>query len=509
MPSDAAIAHNDELSKVRTKGAVRAVCFCMQPFYFSLENFALLSCESNGTVTIHTKNSFRSSLKRAYCILGNIERLVVDHVYENRYKWCSGQNIPRIHFEEAFHQPLRIRHGEISITCRAGATLKKSGVLEGLLTKKRLGEFLVCYKGFELTESDIYPLFEICNFRDYLQQGYTDHLTEHSVYASDDGAATYEKSISDLYPTDLDGEMSSGEDTHHMHKETGSCESVSTEFSKAPPAADVSGCGETDDSRTGHISLHDESGAPGVPTSDIVQTPTSDIVPKTLVLADARNGQVLGQGQIESESENATASCDKVDNTNSGRASRQAHAIVAFASGETKCLQSSDSVAANEVIQSRSGRHIPSADFIFSETAEQEQNYSEEAQCDPGLSAQHSDKCLEARDRALEIPPRNFAKKNGACATYTAHAVHAAETFSGRANAGHNIMQTPNDPKNKKKEKPVQKNVERRHSAQTYVSKLEMNKIKSNRDLREMLNETINNGYESQFEKASKLRITR
>jgi hypothetical protein len=302
----------------------------------------------------------------------------------------------------------------------------------------------------------------------------------------------------------------------------------------------VNGCAETDDPPAS-LRVHDESEAPEVatsdsvqtsisdsvqpptsdsvqtPTSDSVQTPTSDSVP-----SHAKNVQVLGQKENESESESgsesfpAAASCDKVDNTNSGRASHKTHALVVFASGEPNCFQSSDSLAANQVIQSRSGRQRAAADFIVCETAEHQQNYSEEAQkCEPVLSAPHSEKCLETRDRELGPQSRHLGKKNGAAhaagaahAGHAGHAGHAAETFSGRANAAR-FLQTPNDPRNKKKEKPVQKSVERRHTAQTYVSKLEMNKIKSNMDLREMLHETINNGYESQFEKASKLRITR
>ena len=193
------INHKLSLTKIKSKTGVKAICFAEEPFIFRIKNFSIKDFNRYGFISIFTKNNLHQKLNSLYQIFSEIESQVINVIFENRFQWCNGMNIPRYQFEEAFHQPIKIKNNETIISCHyensSDPTFQK--LLMDICDHKKLVSFVVEYEGFELSESDIFPLFKITEIKER-ETKFSQELFENS--------SSEENTEVDIYPTDIESQ---------------------------------------------------------------------------------------------------------------------------------------------------------------------------------------------------------------------------------------------------------------------------------------------------------------
>lgn len=191
------INHKLSLTKIKNKNGVKAICFAEVPFVFRIKNFTVKDFNKFGFISIFTKNNLHQKLNSLYQIFSEIENQVINVIFENRFQWCNGLNIPRYQFEEAFHQPIKIKNNETVISCHyeSGNDITFIKLLNEIQESKKLVTFVVEYEGFELSESDIFPLFKITEIKGR-ETKFSKELCEND--------SSEENTEIDIYPTDIE-----------------------------------------------------------------------------------------------------------------------------------------------------------------------------------------------------------------------------------------------------------------------------------------------------------------
>lgn len=190
------IKHKLKLTKIKSRnGNVKAICFAEEPFVFKIENFCVKEVSKTGFISIYTKNNMHRRLGSIYQVFSEIENQIINIIFNNRYEWCNNMNIPRYHFEEAFHQPIKIKNNETIISCHYDNNLGFESI-SSISEKKKLASFTIEYEGFELNESDILPLFKVSHVVEK-ESKFSSCLQENS--SSEENTMEM-----DIYPTDIE-----------------------------------------------------------------------------------------------------------------------------------------------------------------------------------------------------------------------------------------------------------------------------------------------------------------
>jgi hypothetical protein len=191
------IIHKLKLTKIKNKnGNIKAICFAENPFIFKIDNFVIKEINKTGFISIYTKNNYHQKLNLVYQIFSEIENQIINLIFENRFEWCNNMNIARYYFEEAFHQPIKIKNNETIISCHYDNNIDIN-LIQKLLEEKKFATFTFEYEGFELNESDILPLFKISYIDEKDKNKFSNCLQENS--SSEENTMEI-----DIYPTDVE-----------------------------------------------------------------------------------------------------------------------------------------------------------------------------------------------------------------------------------------------------------------------------------------------------------------
>lgn len=189
------IQHKNELTKVRHKGVAKMICYANEVFSFKIDNFYVKEYDSNGHIQLYTKNKMHNKIFVIQKIFDDIENDIIDKIEENKKKWCNGQNIPRYQIEMAYVSPCKIKNNETIIYSTYDTQSVSEDFLENVFQKKVLVQCHIEYHGFELTETDITPIFSICKIKEMKS-----YLKMLNVLSD----STTEEINDMMYPTDIE-----------------------------------------------------------------------------------------------------------------------------------------------------------------------------------------------------------------------------------------------------------------------------------------------------------------
>jgi hypothetical protein len=452
------IVHNLDLTKVKNKGALKAICFSKETFIFKIQNFGIKEYSNTGFITLFTKNSLHPKLNHIFKIFDDIENQVLDVIFENRYKWCNGMNIPRYHFEEAYHQPIKIKNNETNICCHFDSCIELAD-LEKIFSAKKIVTFVLEYQGFELSESDIFPLFKLSEII-YKEIIYTNVLTENS--SSDEVTELSEMSCyqSNIGKKDYDFDTSKDQhffmsDSKHIYKETGTDEKINSNVSS-----------RLDPNHTNTETSFNDNFIASQNAQETKQSSLSISEKGSYCFDKSLNyitEYVVDKNNLNCESSNQLQDSNSCFQTSS----LDEYISTELDSKIENILLTKDKHNINNL----KGNNIEKT--IFDEI---EQILLNEADID------------HKNDKVKSLVKRDTCERE-----------KKKEKKKDYTNSNTNT--------NKENSKSVSNKSFSKYVPANYVSNVEFLKIKKSQDLKNMYLETINNGYESQFEKACKIRI--
>lgn len=202
------LIHQNKLSKIKCNNQVKATCYLeSEPFRFKIDNFSVKEFDINtGFIRLSVKNNLHHKLNIIYQIFDDIENEIVDTVYMNRKAWCNSESIPRYEFQEAYHQPIKIKNNETIISCFLNDA-DKLNLIHQIYKNKLLVSYIIQYDGFELSEYEIFPLIKIIDIKEKVIE-FSKNIVEKKKsfeYNSDDDTdSCYDNDEIEIYPTDVE-----------------------------------------------------------------------------------------------------------------------------------------------------------------------------------------------------------------------------------------------------------------------------------------------------------------
>lgn len=202
------LIHQNKLSKIKSNNQVKATCYLeSEPFKFKVDNFSVKEFDINtGFIRISVKNNLHHKLNIIYQIFDDIENEIVDTVYMNRKSWCNTESIPRYEFQEAYHQPIKIKNNETIISCffYADNNNNKLNLISEIYKNKLLVSYIIQYDGFELSEYEIFPLIKIIDIKEKVIEFSKNIVEKKKSYESNSDDDTDKDDDIEIYPTDVE-----------------------------------------------------------------------------------------------------------------------------------------------------------------------------------------------------------------------------------------------------------------------------------------------------------------
>jgi hypothetical protein len=202
------LIHQNKLTKVKINNQMKATCYLeSSPFKFKIDNFYVKEFDSKtGYVVLSVKNNLHHKLNVIYQIFDDIENEIIDTVYLNRKQWCNCDNVPRYEFQEAFHQPIKIKNNETIISCHLlNDSQEKINLINEIYKNKILVSYILQYDGFELSEYEIFPLIKIIDVKEKIIE-FSKKIIEKPISCSSDSDDTesMDETNLEIYPTDIE-----------------------------------------------------------------------------------------------------------------------------------------------------------------------------------------------------------------------------------------------------------------------------------------------------------------
>lgn len=228
------LIHQNKLTKVKINNQTKATCYLeSSPFKFKIDNFYVKEFDSKtGYVVLSVKNNLHHKLNVIYQIFDDIENEIIDTVYLNRKQWCNCDNVPRYEFQEAYHQPIKIKNNETIISCHLmNDSLEKINLMHEIYKNKILVSYVLQYDGFELSEYEIFPLIKIIDVKEKIIE-FSKKIIEKPISCSSDSDNTESMDETDLeiYPTDIE-KLEKPKKQVHVHSNENSDENFNSNLS--------------------------------------------------------------------------------------------------------------------------------------------------------------------------------------------------------------------------------------------------------------------------------------
>jgi len=228
------LIHQNKLTKVKINNQTKATCYLdSAPFKFKIDNFYVKEFDSKtGYVVLSVKNNLHHKLNVIYQIFDDIENEIIDTVYLNRKQWCNCDNVPRYEFQEAYHQPIKIKNNETIISCHLmNDSLEKINLMHEILKNKILVSYVLQYDGFELSEYEIFPLIKIIDVKEKIIE-FSRKIIEKPISCSSDSDNTDSMDETDLeiYPTDIE-KLEKPKKQVHVHSSENTDENFNSNLS--------------------------------------------------------------------------------------------------------------------------------------------------------------------------------------------------------------------------------------------------------------------------------------
>lgn len=228
------LIHQNKLTKVKINNQTKATCYLdSAPFKFKIDNFYVKEFDSKtGYVVLSVKNNLHHKLNVIYQIFDDIENEIIDTVYLNRKQWCNCDNVPRYEFQEAYHQPIKIKNNETIISCHLmNDSLEKINLMHEIYKNKILVSYVLQYDGFELSEYEIFPLIKIIDVKEKIIE-FSKKIIEKPISCSSDSDNTESMDETDLeiYPTDIE-KLEKPKKQVHVHSSENTDENFNSNLS--------------------------------------------------------------------------------------------------------------------------------------------------------------------------------------------------------------------------------------------------------------------------------------
>lgn len=228
------LIHQNKLTKVKINNQTKATCYLdSAPFKFKIDNFYVKEFDSKtGYVVLSVKNNLHHKLNVIYQIFDDIENEIIDTVYLNRKQWCNCDNVPRYEFQEAYHQPIKIKNNETIISCHLmNDSLEKINLMHEIYKNKILVSYVLQYDGFELSEYEIFPLIKIIDVKEKIIE-FSRKIIEKPISCSSDSDNTESMDETDLeiYPTDIE-KLEKPKKQVHVHSSENTDENFNSNLS--------------------------------------------------------------------------------------------------------------------------------------------------------------------------------------------------------------------------------------------------------------------------------------
>lgn len=228
------LIHQNKLTKVKINNQTKATCYLdSAPFKFKIDNFYVKEFDSKtGYVVLSVKNNLHHKLNVIYQIFDDIENEIIDTVYLNRKQWCNCDNVPRYEFQEAYHQPIKIKNNETIISCHLmNDSLEKINLMHEIYKNKILVSYVLQYDGFELSEYEIFPLIKIIDVKEKIIE-FSRKIIEKPISCSSDSDNTDSMDETDLeiYPTDIE-KLEKPKKQVHVHSSENTDENFNSNLS--------------------------------------------------------------------------------------------------------------------------------------------------------------------------------------------------------------------------------------------------------------------------------------
>jgi hypothetical protein len=438
-----------------------------------------------------------------------------------RFKWCSDRDVPKYQFEEAFHQPIRMKQGRATVACRYNAHEVSSQTLEHFKSSKCLGSVTLTYKGFELSESDIYPLFDMTSIHVKSKSSYLEHITEQSYHTTQD----WDETEPDIYPTDVENVCESSDTLHDSSR----C-MQSSDLVESPPSELCDSIHQEQDGKVLHV-VQPHTQCIAVDSLDSVLKPSPRVCAQEETTCDnfsclATLAQERGTGESVKEDDDKEIGCLRElsygTNLNKDIAQLELDEISKEPKDDHNLLTNNTPGEINNL------QYIQGADSAMLDESHPGSSTNGSTESPALIKCSKGPRVSPPIETYLFIAPdvptyffeNRWADYEANLQPWTSVHPYMDEKGSiefkqpAQKKTLENASRESRKQLRKQKRKPLipahsplPSKKQKIISTPSYVSSLEVSKVRTNRELDDMYKQTIDCGYESQFEKVSKLRI--
>lgn len=135
----------------------------------------------------------------------DIENEIIDTVYFHRKEWCNCDSVPRYEFQEAFHQPIKIKNNETIISCYVmNNCQEKLNLINEIYKNKILVSYVLQYEGFELSEYEIFPLIKIIDMKEKVVEFSKKIVEKINNSSESEDSDSFNDTELEIYPTDIE-----------------------------------------------------------------------------------------------------------------------------------------------------------------------------------------------------------------------------------------------------------------------------------------------------------------